>query len=40
MSTRSGRTFFVRETLAPMNPNLQDTLNIIIDKMKKIDHQL
>ena len=28
------------EKLAPIDPSLQDTLNILIDKMKKIDQQL
>jgi len=40
MPIRSGRTFSVGETYAPMDPNLQDTLNTIIDKMKKMDQQL
>ena len=40
MPIRSGRTFSVGETYAPMDPNLQDTLNTIIDKMKKMNQQL
>jgi len=40
MPTRSGRTLFVGETYAPLDPNFQDTLNTIIDKMEKMDQQL
>jgi len=40
MPTRSGRTFSVGETFTPMDPNLQDTLNTIIDKMKKMDNYM
>ena len=37
MPIRSGITFFVGETSAPMDPSLQNTLNTIIDKMEKMD---
>ena len=40
MPTRSGRIFSVEETSAPMDPNFQDTVNTIIDKMRKMDQQL
>ena len=40
MPTRSGRTFFVEETSAPMDPNTQDTLNIILNKIEQMDRQL
>ena len=40
MPTRSGKTFSVGETSAPMDPNIQDTLNTLIDKIEKIDQQL
>ena len=40
MPGRSGRTFSIGETSAPMDPNLQDTLKTIIDKMEKMDQQL
>jgi len=40
MPTRSGKIFSVRETSSPMDSNLQDTLNTIINKMKKMDQQL
>jgi len=40
MLIRSGRTFPVRETVVPINPSLQDTLNTITDKMKKMNQQL
>jgi len=40
MPSRSGTTFSVGETSAPMDPNIQDTLNTIIDKIKKMDKQL
>ena len=40
MHTRSGRTFSVGETSAPMDPNIQDTLNTHIDKIEKMDRQL
>ena len=36
----SGRTFSVGETSAPMDPNIQDTLNTLIDKIEKMDQQL
>ena len=40
MPTRSGITFSVRETLAPMNPNIHDTLYTILNKIEKMDQQL
>jgi len=40
MPARSGRTFSVGETSAPMNSNIQDTLNTLIDKIEKTDQQL
>ena len=40
MPNRSGRTFSEGETSTPMDPNIQDTLNTIIDKMEKMDQQL
>jgi len=40
MPTRSGRTFSVGETSVPMDHNIQDTLNTLIDKIEKIDQQL
>jgi len=40
MPTRSGRTYSVGETLAPVDPNIQDTLNTLIDKIEKMDQQL
>ena len=40
MPTRSGRTFSVGETSAPIDPNIQDTLNTLIDKIEKMDQQL
>jgi len=39
MLTKSGRTFSVGETSALIDLSLQDTLNIIIDKMKKMDQE-
>ena len=40
MPTRSGKTFSVGETSAPMDPSIQDTLNILINKIEKMDQQL
>ena len=40
MLSRSGRTFFVEENFAPMDPSIQDTLNKIIDKIENMDQQL
>jgi len=40
MPTRSGRTFYVGETSAQLDPNIHDTLNTLIDKIEKIDQQL
>jgi len=40
MPTRSGRTFSVGETSAPMDLNIHDTLNTILNKIKIIDRQL
>jgi len=40
MPTKSGRTFFIGEASAPIDPNIQDTLNIIINKIEKMDQQL
>ena len=40
MPTRSGRTFSVGETSAPMDPNIHDTLNTILNKIEKMDQQL
>jgi len=40
MPSRSVRTFSIGETSAPMNPNIQDILNTIIDKIEKMDQQL
>jgi len=40
MPTRSGRTFSVGETSAPMNPSIHDILNTLIDKIEKMDQQL
>jgi len=40
MATKNGRTFSVGETSAPMDPNIQDTLNTLIDKIEKMDQQL
>jgi len=37
MPTRSGRIFSEGETSASMDPNLQDTLNILIDRMEQMD---
>ena len=34
MLTRSGGTFYVGETSAPMEPNIQDTLNTLIEDRK------
>jgi len=40
MPTRSGRTFSVGETSAPMNPIIHDTLNIILNKIEKMNRHL
>ena len=40
MPTRSGRIFSVGETLAPIDPSIQDILNTLIDKIEKKDQQL
>jgi len=40
MPTRSGKTFSVGETSAPMDSIIHDTLNILIDKIEKMDQQL
>ena len=40
MPIRSGRTFSVGETLAPVDPSIHVTLNILIDKIEKMDRQL
>jgi len=40
MPTISGRTFFVGETSAPMDPNIHDTPNTILNKIEKMDRQL
>ena len=40
MPTRSGRTFSVGETSAPMDPSIHDTLNTLIDKIEKMGQQL
>jgi len=40
MPTRSDRTFSVGETSAPMDPNIQDTLNTLIYKIEKMNRQL
>jgi len=37
MLSRIGRTFSVGETSAPMDLNIQDTLNTLINKIEKID---
>jgi len=40
MPTRSGRTFSVRETSAPMDPSLKDKLNTLIARMDQMDQRL
>ena len=40
MPTRSGRTFSVGETSAPMDPSIHDTLNTILQKIENMDRQL
>jgi len=40
MPTRSGRTFSLGETSAPVDPSIHDTLNTPIDKIEKMDQQL
>ena len=40
MPTRSGKTFSVGETSAPMDSSIHDTLNTLIDKIEKVDQQL
>jgi len=40
MPTRSGRTFSIGDTAAPMDPNIHETLNTLIDKIEKMDQQL
>ena len=40
MLTRSGRTFSVGETSAPMDPNLKDTLNTLIVWMDQMNQRL
>ena len=40
MPTRSGRTFSVEETSAPMDPRIRDTLNTILSKIENMDRQL
>jgi len=37
MPIRSGRTFSVGEISAPMDPNILDTLNTLIDKIGKMN---
>jgi len=37
MTTRSGKIFSLGEISAPMGPNIQDTLNTLIDKIEKLD---
>ena len=40
MPTRSGRTSSVGETSAPMDPNIHDRLNTLIDEIEEMDQQL
>ena len=40
MPIKSGRTFSVWETSAPMDPSIHDTLNTILNKKEKMDRQL
>jgi len=40
MSTKSGRTFPVGETSAPIDPNLKDTLNTLIARIDQMDQRL
>ena len=40
MPTRSGRTFSIGETSAPMDPSIHDTLNTILQKIESMDRQL
>ena len=40
MPTISGRTFSVRKTSSPIDPNLKDTLKALIARMDKMDRQV
>jgi len=40
MPTRSGKIFSVGETSTPIDPNIHDILNIILNKIEKMDRQL
>jgi len=40
MPTRSGRNFSVGETFTSMDPTLQDTLNTLISKIKRMELRL